>query len=473
VSVQPKRGKVPLAAPEGRRELFGRLADDAHMLDVFRRELGRLTDEPIRVTSCKAKLRRTRAATRAGRIEVIYRVGIERSGAPEREYVLLGLAPATAESLLGESRVTARVHPQVAPFRQPALHVAELDLGLRFFPMDPCLPALGEITGDARALLAPYLSECRSGGALERLDCELKQYKPFKLLRLTAHFADSGTPSRSFYAKLFADHRGRETYRELSALWSAVRGASSLRVPQPLGYDEELRLLLLSEAPGQRDLSDWVRCLERGRPLPPGVDLERLERCMVVAARSLVELQLSGIRPARKRTSISFLERLEQDLDALRAKAVEGLPLGEFRDLLARLAERSTAEPESFVPAHGCFRHKQMVGDEHGLSLVDWDGLCLGDAAMDAATFLCKLRQEPLRDPGNGPELERLAAIFRAEFLARAPQVTERQLALQEGIVLAEALLRSFRVPADERLPDEIRAMLAAAWEFLERPRPR
>jgi hypothetical protein len=473
MSARPARGKVPLAAPEERRELFTRLADSEHMLGVFRHELSRLTEQPIRVTSCKAKLRRTRAAARAGRIEVVYRVGIEQGGLPEREYILLGTAPEGAEFLLGTER-RSPVHPRVLPFHASAVHLAELDLGLLFFPMDPALPALGEITGDSCAsLLAPYLQECRAGHALERVDCELKQYKPFKraVLRLTAHFSESGAPSRSFYAKLFTDECGRDTYRELSALWSAVQSASYLRLPEPLGYDAERRMLLLSEAPGQRDLSDWVRCLERGRPLPPGVGLARAERCMVSAARGLVELQRSGIRPARTFTSRSVLERLRRDLVPLRGRLPGGL-LREVEQLLTLLSGRVPVA-ESLVPAHGCYRHKQMVGDERGLFLIDWDGLALADAAMDAATFLGKLRQKHLRQPGSAPQLERLAALFRSEFLAGSPQVTAGQLALQEGIVIAEDLLRSFRVPADERMPDEIRNLLAAARASLETSGPR
>ncbi|HKB16589.1 MAG TPA: hypothetical protein VKF62_11020, partial [Planctomycetota bacterium] len=101
--------------------------------------------------------------------------------------------------------------------------------------------------------------------------------------------------------------------------------------------------------------------------------------------------------------------------------------------------------------------------------LVDWDGLCLADAAFDAAMFLGRLRREPLRDPDGAPELEYLAQAFRREFLARRPEVSSRALALQEGLVIVEDLLRTFRRPSDgETLAREIRALGSAAGERLD-----
>ncbi len=464
---------LPPTASAADRALFRRLVDPANMLEVFRRVLGRAALEPIRVTSCRTKMRRTRASVRAGKLEVIYRVGVERRGEGEREYILFGTAPETAQFLrVEEARCLALLaHPAVIPFAHPAAYVDELRLALRLFPLDPALPALAEVPGPGAAgLLAAYLPECRAGATIDRVQGELREYKPCKraVLRLTAHFSGAPERSRTLYVKLFADDRGARILADLSALWPAARRARSLRMPEPLGYDRGRRMLVVEEVPGEQDLREWVRDVVKGRPLPAGVDLQRLERCMVVAAEALAELQGSGLRPSRTRSYRGRLALLEGDLETLRTKLPRAELLREAQALLARLKELVPAS-ETLVPAHGCFRHNQMVGDERGLYLVDWDGMCLADAAFDAAKFIVKLCREPLRDPACAPEVERLAQVFRREFLARRPEVSARALALQEGLVIVEDLLRSFRRPSDgERLERENRSLAAAAARMLD-----
>src|SRR5262245_1582029 len=233
-------------------------------------------------------------------------------------------------------------------------------------PCDPALPALAELTRDGAAgWLAPHLSECRGGAVIERIACELCQCKPSKraVLRVTAHFA--GGSARACYVKAFADDRGAAMYEQLAALWSATRSASCLRLPEPLGYDAPRRLLLFSAAPGERHLTAWIRCLRKGRPLPAGVDLQRVERALAIAARALAELQVARVQPTERRTFASEVAGLQAGVAAQRN--------GPHRELAARadaLLERLRAlapQREQLLPAHGGFRHQQIVGDEHSL----------------------------------------------------------------------------------------------------------
>jgi aminoglycoside phosphotransferase (APT) family kinase protein len=89
------------------------------------------------------------------------------------------------------------------------------------------------------------------------------------------------------------------------------------------------------------------------------------------------------------------------------------------------------------------------VGDEHGLTFVDWDGFTLANPALDAATFLARLRLEPIAGAGRGKELEHLARRFREEFLRLSPGAAPH-LELYEGVVLTEQMLRSFRRSASD-----------------------
>lgn len=449
------RGPSLATAPE-LFDLAARMLDPEFMLQVFRRELPASCDEPVRVLGCKVKPAKTassRKAIRDGRSECVYRLEIGCGNGVTREVVLLGLAPISADfpgSALEERCRELGAHPAAAPFGRLALRLESIPIGLLFFPLDPALAALAEVASPAAAeLLAPHLCECRAGARIESCAYELCHYKPKEraVLRVSLAFAaPNGAPAaRSVYVKLFADEHGAASHRELAALWEAARRSRWLRVPEPLGYDAGRRMLVLAEVPGGRALADWIHCLEHDLPLPRGVDQARLESCVLAAARALTELQASGVRPAKTRTYRDVLASLGKDRELLAGRA-HGAPPELVTRALALVARLESAAPtdEPLVPSHGGARHKQTVGDEHGLTFVDWDGFCLANPALDAATFLARLRLEPITNPGHGGALEQLAERFRSEFL-RHSRAAARHLELYEGLVLSEQMLRSFR----------------------------
>jgi hypothetical protein len=159
------------------------------------------------------------------------------------------------------------------------------------------------------------------------------------------------------------------------------------------------------------------------------------------------------------------LDSLRKDRELLEERAHGAPP-----ELVARalaLIERLVAaapEAEPLVPSHGGARHKQTVGDEHGLTFVDWDGFCLANPALDAATFLARLSLEPVTNPGRGVELERLCGRFREEFVRLSP-ASGPHLELYEGLVLTEQMLRSFRRATGEASGPAAAGRIASAAE--------
>lgn len=451
---------------------FHLLGDPAAMLEVLRRELPRRASVPIRITHCAAEVQRSRAALCAGRIRVLYSLRVH-VGDEERELVLLGTAPESSAFLEGAACRALRGHAALAPFVEPALHVAELQLGLRFYPLDPRLPALSEIErGGADELLASYL---RNGDdePVEGVERELCHYKPFKRAVWRVQKSTGSEPRPALYAKLFANRSGNGQYREQSALFAATRSARALRLPEPLAYDRTRRMLLMAEAPGPAALVEWIKRLESGQALPRGVDLARVRRCLAVAAEALAELQSSGIEPRARRGFRRELGGMAKDRRLLREGLWKRHPalVCRVEDLVTRLRELAPRR-EELVPAHGGFRHKQTIGDERALTIIDWDGLCLADGALDPATFLLRLRTEPLRAPGSGAVLQELADGFRREFLARAPRVTPERLALYEGLTITQDALRTFRRDGDDAASVVVVDNLAAAAsEALDRAR--
>jgi hypothetical protein len=470
---------VPLATFSDRRDLFARLLDADFMLPVFQRELSGASAAPIRVVGCSIKPAKTvtsRRSIRDQRTRLVYRLDIELEDGTRREFVICGTAPVAADfpgPELEQRCQRLQDHPLAAPFRRLALRVTSLDLGLLLFPLDPGLPALADVTGpEAARLFAPHLPECRAGARIEGIECELRHYKPGEraVLRVRSTLRTGADASeRTVYAKLFADEHGATCHAELQALSVAAKHSDSLRIPEPLGYDGELRMLVMAEVPGGRDLAQWINCIENELPLPPGVDLQRLERCLAAAARALSTLQRSGVEPAARRPFQDALAPLRKDCALLREGANAPLsPLVARALALVQRLESLAPREERLVPSHGGCRHKQTIGDEHGLAFIDWDGFCLADPALDAATFLARLRLEPVTT-GRGMEMERLAESFRSVFCGLSPEAV-RHLTLYEGLVLTEQMLRSFRrTSRDGAMADTIERLASAAEERLAR----
>jgi aminoglycoside phosphotransferase (APT) family kinase protein len=103
------------------------------------------------------------------------------------------------------------------------------------------------------------------------------------------------------------------------------------------------------------------------------------------------------------------------------------------------------------VPVHGNPNAGQWLGDRGRLGLVDFDGLALGHAELDAAAFLAALEFE---DPTRLP-LERLRAAFLAAY-------GEAGVALDDGVMAMHRahrrLAKALRVAGSLRPDGDTRA---------------
>jgi hypothetical protein len=429
--------------------LVNRALDPDFMLQVFQKELPTLANVPMRLSACRVRADKTRAAVGLARVQVRYWVAGESDG-QHWECVLLGTLPVTSEFLsreLLEHCRAAQGHPAVRPFQRLAAFIPQLQMVVQFFPVDVALPSLLTVTRpNSRRILSRFIPECREGARIKETRWELVHYKPGErcVLKFTARLSGAGATSfhRTVYVKIFADDSGAAIHRVMQELWRTVRRSVCLHMPEPYGYDPEYRMLVMAEVPGERDLKLWVKCLESGQPLPPGVDLARLACCMAVVAEALAELHRSRIHPQEVVTFHNELNHQQKELHKIRRH------LPDLAVEVERVQQRLTAgalHNEWLVPSHGAFRHKQLLGNDRRLTFIDFDDLTLAHPAWDAACFLGWLRLEPLQRPGKAAALEHLAEVFRREFLAREPEVTPHHLAMYEALVLTKIALRAFR----------------------------
>ena len=97
------------------------------------------------------------------------------------------------------------------------------------------------------------------------------------------------------------------------------------------------------------------------------------------------------------------------------------------REIERVLEQLQTRVPhnERLVPCHGAFRHKQLVGNDQYLTLLDWDGLILANPAWTPPASLPTAPHADYR-AGQGQQTGMLAEVFRREFRAREPEVSLR-----------------------------------------------
>jgi aminoglycoside phosphotransferase (APT) family kinase protein len=255
---------------------------------------------------------------------------------------------------------------------------------------------------------------------------------------------------RVVYGKLYRDGRGRRSYEALQALWNNGFGAAHReRVPEPLAFDHDRKLLLAWAAPG----------VSLARLLRHGPREDRL-RAVRQAARWLARLHacsLPGLRaepPCERVGVFGLADMLAQ------AAAAHPEECAALLELLQRLRAPAAAGADAtLVPTHGRYvpASVHVLGEE--VTVTDLDHLCLSDPAKDVARFVHRARAlvfDGSADPADADDVE---AAFVTEYCARAG-LRPRNLSYYSALYALRALARCARdraaggplpVPREER----------------------
>ena len=190
-----------------------------------------------------------------------------------------------------------------------------------------------------------------------------------------------------------------------------------------------------------------------------------------LTAIALARLHTSMVRPNEKapRTGAKEAKRARE-----RASLIAGHNPSQADDVLGlaeQLATRlETLEPDAYRPAHGGFKSSQLLFHSHKVFVVDFDGFCLADPALDVGYFLAYLRPSGLwyHLPGMMPWFQAAAEAFTSTYRHAMLElgITEEVIdgIMQRSKLYEAALLFKIATRRVNRLnsprPKELAAML-------------
>jgi len=327
------------------------------------------------------------------------------------------------------------------------LRAETIGLSVQAFPADSGLPALAascDISSNQvfQAIEKAAQTQLKDEAwSLSAVVAEPVRYKPGNRCviryRLTLnHRQHDEQKHLTIFGKVYADPQQARTVQALqqrlydeqvSKLGSSLVGLtySTPLLPRPLGIVDEIGLTLneaVQPASADEHMLTGTRALqprlERGR----GGEISSIsipEEELRLTAVALARLHTSAVQPAEgaPRTGAKEAKRARERAALIAshnpAQAEETQRLA--RELAARL---EATRPDSYRPAHGGFKSSQLLFHSHQVFVVDFDGFCMADAALDVGYFLAYLRPSGLwyHSPGMREWFEAAAHVFTSTY---------------------------------------------------------
>jgi hypothetical protein len=356
--------------------------------------------------------------------------------------------------------------------------IPELNLGLRSEPPDTALPALPQLTDPVKACAllqgglaagAPVLRGLRLAGCTPRL----LRYHPGSRCTIAYGLrydpdAPPGWPDQVI-AKAYADDQAGAAWTAMRVLWrSTLADHPMVALAEPLAWLAPLRVVVQRWLPGMQPLDRLVRASVTA-DAPAAADA--LEPAVRAAAEALAALHHTDVRHGPE---VSLLD----ELAATRATLAQLARLTPGPDtwaapLLDRIAGDAAALPaDPARPAHRSFHPAQLLLDpaRQRVGIIDFDGLCMAEPALDVARFRAALRylgrQRPRgadpatgqRDPDLPDRLDRIADAFLDQYQAVAP-VSRARVWLWETLDLFGYVLHCWTKARPHRARDTVQLL--------------
>ncbi|HEY6933102.1 MAG TPA: hypothetical protein VI452_06850 [Marmoricola sp.] len=264
-------------------------------------------------------------------------------------------------------------------------------------------------------------------------------------------------------AKVYEEEgQAQHTYTAMAALWRSPLGRSTtVTIAEPLAVDDEHRLLLQRLVPGDRTLKGEIDDAFAGGTRAGVAALSGVVRRV---GRGLAELHGCGVDYGQEVTWASQIASVRATAAQLTA-AVPELS-GAVDPLLAGLdLDAYGTRSAALVPTHRSFRPAQiLLGGPHP-AIVDFDGYCRAEPALDLSVFrttLCDLALRVIPRSGTASPtpaelatsmspLDELCATFLAGYEEIRP-VDPARLALWDALLGTKDILDCWRKVKFEHL---------------------
>ncbi|NOT00176.1 MAG: hypothetical protein HOP29_06070 [Phycisphaerales bacterium] len=297
------------------------------------------------------------------------------------------------------------------------MRVPGADLVLRSPDRDAFLPQMSVCLDRHRMsdrLVAFGLRPRAGAGERHSLRCRLGGYRPGR--RATVRFGNGEATGQNVHlcGKTFRDDRGRRLIQLHLRVSEELRRrcGGRVRVPAPVGFDDELNMALFVWMPGAR--AETV-----------GHATDAVSRAAVEALVIVHELPHGDFDAFGPRDEYAVVDRWRRVIGRLIPPVA-----GEADDLAARL-EAASARTSDKEPAaiHRDFYEKQLILSPRCVTVLDLDTMARGDVCVDIGNYLAHLLLRELASRGDACAFPALAEGFVSEYEGQRGRLNRHHLA--------------------------------------------
>jgi aminoglycoside phosphotransferase (APT) family kinase protein len=254
------------------------------------------------------------------------------------------------------------------------------------------------------------------------------------------------------FGKVQPGNRGLRTYQAVESLWPAASKYSGLlNLPRPLGYFDEMGLLLEEAV--------------KGRPVSGNRMSTQFMMAAHAAAEALAVIHESGVDSDEQIEIDRELARLDRVAEQFKFV----LPTGHFllNDLLAHMRDRlRKTDEEDVLATHGDLKYDQFMFHNDKYTLLDFDYFAMAETSYDLGKYCAYLIPSSPKDWQESRAAEDARELFIRRYRELRPEATLQRFGVYEALQLAlramsfmwvqtrgwEAIAETFLVMAFERL---------------------
>jgi hypothetical protein len=384
------------------------------------------------------------------------------------------------------------------------LHLQEMDLAVQKFPADSGLPALAaSCDTDPQQILFPALQDAArvllqdTAWQLLSAQAEPVRYKPasrcvIRYRLQLQHPLQEDQQALTIFGKVYANPQQATTVQQLQQQLYDEQAQTTIPplLPRPLGQIQQIGLTFNQAIqPDEQQTAEdrWAKLRTGNKALQPliergrGGTIQRIvlpEEELLLTGAALARLHTSQVVPGNS-TPRSGSKEAKRALERAALIATRNMAQAERVQALAeQLATRLSAlTPERYRSAHGGFKASQLLFHTHRVFVVDFDGFCLADPALDVGYFLAYLRPSGLwyHNAGMRDWFEQSATIFRDAYLQAmltydidqetCRNIVERAKLYEAALIFKIATRRANRLNSPR--PQELAAMLDEIESYL------